>query len=588
MNRKDTNTRHSSTWVLLALLVAASFAVRVAAWGYWRTGAIESEGAEYARIAENLRNGVGYQGIVSPGPQLVFPPLFPVLIAGASLVTHDYELAGRLVALVLGALLPLPVFGIASRLFNRNAGFIAAALTLLHPVLVNLSFSVLSEGPYTTLFLAAVYVVVRALGHPSIKWWLLVGGAFGLAYLTRQEAMAAVLIAMVFALTATEGSAALRCKRAAAALGVFLLLALPEVILIYRATGKIRLEGKSTQFFALGQRMLAADANPGLDHATHDVQADEPSPAPNAPSWQSWEEKWAFYAVDSHLNVTGAAMRSHSDVVRETRIPPGALLHLVEKGVRQNAPRLVSRLSERWFGAPFLPALALLGVFRRPWRRPQAVSRMFVMLIAAAPVVATFSALWTQDRYYFVLIPFFCIWAGNGLLELGLWTKATLAAVGWTIPSLPAVSEYVIPGLIGLAMVIYPIPAVRDPQFIFAFSSPSTRVEKEVGLSVGQQQHPVRIMDLSIPLAFYAEAQWVMFPYCDAESALRFLDKQRVDYVVLRRGVVFTKYYGDWLNEGIPDSRAELLHLSPDAAARFVIYRWHSTARAGAGGQLGS
>lgn len=35
----------------------------------------------------------------------------------------------------MGALLPLPVFGIASRLFNRRVGFIAAMITLLHPLL---------------------------------------------------------------------------------------------------------------------------------------------------------------------------------------------------------------------------------------------------------------------------------------------------------------------------------------------------------------------------------------------------------------------------------------------------------------------
>jgi len=75
-------------WLLLSLIVTASFAVRVGALAYWGTGAIESKGAEYATIAENLSSDVGYvgyDGLVSPGPQLVFPALFPVLIVGASL-----------------------------------------------------------------------------------------------------------------------------------------------------------------------------------------------------------------------------------------------------------------------------------------------------------------------------------------------------------------------------------------------------------------------------------------------------------------------------------------------------------------------
>src|SRR6266849_1549294 len=126
-------------WVWLIFIVVASFAVRLGAWTYWQTGAIESEGAEYARIAENLRNGVGYVGLVTPGAQLNFNPLFPLLIAGTSFVTRNYELADRLVALVMRALLPLPVFGVASRLFDRRVGFIAAILTVLNPLLLNLS-----------------------------------------------------------------------------------------------------------------------------------------------------------------------------------------------------------------------------------------------------------------------------------------------------------------------------------------------------------------------------------------------------------------------------------------------------------------
>src|SRR5260370_16053691 len=104
----------------------------------------------------------------------------------------------------MGALLPLPVFGVGSRLFNRQVGFIAAALALLHPLLVHLSFTVFSEGPYTTLFLTAVYCVVRALNDSSTRNWLLVGTVFGLSYLVRTEATPGFGIALLFAFSATE------------------------------------------------------------------------------------------------------------------------------------------------------------------------------------------------------------------------------------------------------------------------------------------------------------------------------------------------------------------------------------------------
>ena len=53
------------------------------------------------------------------------------------------------------------------------------------------------------------------------------------------------------------------------------------------------------------------------------------------------------------------------------------------------------------------------------------------MLVPATAVVASFSVLWIFPRYYFVLVPFLLIWAANGLVEIGLWTKASLAAAHW-------------------------------------------------------------------------------------------------------------------------------------------------------------
>ena len=566
--------------VLLTLMVVASFAIRVAGWAYWGTGTIESEGAEYAKIAENLRNGVGYVGLVSPGPQVLFNPLFPLLIAGASFLTHNYEWAGRLVALVMGALLPLPVFGIASRLFNRRVGLIAGALTLLHPLLVHLSFVVYSEGPYATLLLSAVYLVLRALDDYSTRLWLLVGGAFGLCYLLRAEAFAAFAISVLFGLIATEGNRTVRGKRAAYAIVVFLALALPETIFIYKSTGKVLLEGKSTILFSYtGRRIWAAETKPGVDYVSAGGQHEVPSPASNTEGGypERWQGKWAFFGIDSQLKGTGTAMRPFAEVARETHIRLEDLFPLVARGLRQNIPGLFQMLSSGWLGAPLLPALALLGAFRRPWQGPQALTRLFVMLVAAAPVVATLFVLWSDPRYYFIFVPLLCIWAANGLFEVGLWIKASSAAAGWSILARPAVSQWIFPGLLGLAMIISPVKQVRT-LYLFSDSAPPSRVDKEVGLWIGRKQdRRVRIMDLSIPLSYHADAQQhVYFPYCTGELALRYLDAAQIDYVVLRRGGKFTQYYEDWLARGIPDHRAELLQLPSVAGdAKFVIYRWH-------------
>jgi 4-amino-4-deoxy-L-arabinose transferase-like glycosyltransferase len=570
------------SWILPFVLFSASFVIRAAAWSHWGTGTIESEGAEYAKIAENLRNGVGYVGLVSPGPQVLFNPLFPLLIAGVSFFTSNFELAGRIVSLFICSLLPLPVFGIASRLFNRRVGFVAAALTILHPLLVYLSFMVYSEGPYAVLLLSSVYLVVRALDGPSsTKMWLLIGATFGLTYLLRAEAFAAFSISIMFALFATVGTVAARLKQAACAVVVFLALAAPEVIFLHHETGKLALEAKTTILFSYaGRRILAAEKKPEVEYVSDGGRVEIPSRAPDMAGGypERWEEKWATYAIDSHLQETGFAIRPFVDIARETHVRPREMFPLIARGLRKGIPGLIGGLSARWMGAPLLPLLALIGVvFCRPWYGRRAVLRLFVALISAAPVLATLFVLWGDARYYFIFVPFLCIWAANGLVEIGLWVTASLGTVARGGFTRHAVFQWLVPGLLGTVMIIGSIkPAVS--LYEFSDSAMPTRVDKELGEWLGHRQDQgIRVMDLSLPLSYHADArQHVYFPYCTGDLALRYLDTAKVDYIVLRHGEKFTRYYEDWLTKGIPNHRAELLQLpSIRGAENYSIYAWH-------------
>src|ERR1700732_2587699 len=131
----------------LLLILLLAFALRLLS-ARFLMGSIDSEGAESARIAENLLNGNGYVGIAIPGTELMFPPLFPLLIAAVSLLTHQSETAGRLISVTMGTLLVLPVYFIALSLYNRRVSYVAAMLTACHPLLVGYSATVFSETTY--------------------------------------------------------------------------------------------------------------------------------------------------------------------------------------------------------------------------------------------------------------------------------------------------------------------------------------------------------------------------------------------------------------------------------------------------------
>src|SRR5437870_10108110 len=114
-------TEKNSSYAVLIVILFAAVLVRLA-WLTVQVVNIEGEGTVYARAAENLIKGKGLAGIsVAGGTDWMFPPLYPILIAGFSLVAGDFELAGRLASLIVGSCLVIPIYFIACRIYGRTA-----------------------------------------------------------------------------------------------------------------------------------------------------------------------------------------------------------------------------------------------------------------------------------------------------------------------------------------------------------------------------------------------------------------------------------------------------------------------------------
>jgi NADP-dependent 3-hydroxy acid dehydrogenase YdfG len=66
-----------------------------------------------------------------------------LLIAAVSLLTHQSELAGRLISVIMGTLLALPIYFITLHLYNRKVAHVAALFAACHPLLVESSGQVI-------------------------------------------------------------------------------------------------------------------------------------------------------------------------------------------------------------------------------------------------------------------------------------------------------------------------------------------------------------------------------------------------------------------------------------------------------------
>jgi hypothetical protein len=84
-------------------------------------------------------------------------------------------------------------------------------------------------------------------------------------------------------------------------------------------------------------------------------------------------------------------------------------------------------------------------------------------------------------------------------------------------------------------------------------------------------------MDGTPAIGFYAGASDWPLPYCNGETALRYIEKKNPDFIVLQsaNAGVFP-YVRDWLEKGIPDKRAQLVFqaTAPDGGIAQVYRRW--------------
>jgi 4-amino-4-deoxy-L-arabinose transferase-like glycosyltransferase len=533
--------------VLLALLVAAAAAVRI----YWlltHTAVIENEGGEYAHMAESLLSGKGYVGIMG-GPNLIYAPLFSILIAALSLVTHDSELAGRIVSLVAGSLLVLSLSLIALEIYGRRVALICSALVAFHPILVGYSSAVYNEILYSVLSITGIYFVLRAAKSLEIKHCILAGIFFGLAYDTRPEAIAYVFLTG-FALIAI--SLPRQCfKRGLLGVSIvamaFCLFAGPYVAFLSRHAGHFIVEGKSKLNFTIGTRF-----NSGMEY--------------NQAAWgiaPDLTEEGPLYKSYAYANYTPYS-QSFRDQIR---------YYLIR--AKKNASNLYQNILSAYFFGPFLLFFAAFGLFREAWDPERAIQESVLLLMFTFALMLAISVHLLQFRYSLPLLPLLLVWSSKGIEELSTWVLSTAAQLRLRLSGrwLAGVLQ------VGAVALTVALPMTMTRYIGDVQEGGARRLAlKSAGLWI-KNHHPgsKTIMDADVTaIPYYAQATMMVLPYADAPLALRYIHKKSPDFVVLASDTANLRpYITEWLEHGIPDSDATMVYKAgnpPDE--QVVVYRW--------------
>ena len=159
------------------------------------------------------------------------PPLYPLVLSVVSLVGGRSVLAHQTASCVLGSATVAVVALAGRRIAGPRVGLLAGAVAAFYPNLWLNDTQVMSETVYAltlALFLVAVY---RFHDRQSVASAALMGGAVGLAALTRTEALALiVIVAIPVVLVKSELPAGRRAVSAGAAVAAALVVLSPWAV----------------------------------------------------------------------------------------------------------------------------------------------------------------------------------------------------------------------------------------------------------------------------------------------------------------------------------------------------------------------
>lgn len=524
-----------TAWTLFAF--AAALVLRLV-WIFLWPLSIESEGVYYARIAENLLAGRGYVGAREAGKQLLYPPLFPWLIAGASAIVGNSELAGRIVSAVCGSLWVIPLMFITRSAFDEAAGLIAGIIGVVGPPLIAISGTVQSEPAYLIFQAAGVYFALQIWPTLPKRASYLAGICFGIAYLARPEA--SIYIALTALFIFLTGRTVLQLKSAARLILAFVLTILPYVVWLSIQTGSPRLEAKSVSNYVEATGW-AAHQPPGK----------------------------IFFAVDDQLNDVGLSNQSDLAMIQKTKLSMAKVFWLAMHGAGVNVMRLLSTIMEsRLFGGSIFLLLLGLG-FVSPTSDTNTLARRgFLFAAAIASIVPLFSLHAFHDRFVFAFLTLLLPFAAGGLVFLYRSLLSTLAS-GARLPALLSnalagtVTALVLIGYLGTQAhtMLHLETDARLPEQDITVQRGDVFV-KSLGKTI--QNYGVKnplVMDGTPAIGYYAGAADWPLPYCDSETAIRYIEKKAPDFVVLQSSKedVFP-YLKEWIEKGIPDQRIELIY----------------------------
>lgn len=524
--RERTRLSLSAAFVA-ALLVRAAVA--------WYCGAAQPQEVRYITIARGIISGQGFVGLDTRYPDIIQPPLYPMILAAAFLLPGPELAIARGISALMGALLVLTGGTIARRMLGDRAARRTGWLIAFYPLLSHMSGVAITESTFTTLVTSALLLLWTVLDAPpngarSRSFLICVGLLLGLAYLTRPEGLTYLAAAIFLVMVGQLVKSAPILARVRGALAILWLLlgfsvaATPYLVWVKSQTGR----------WLLAPKAVLVEVH----HAM--IQEGQR---------ENWKEPYTsplFYEhVRFSLNKDATAIRS-----REQFSSPGigvtqGLLASDEAGdVSLFEPKMAARMALRnlqeiylesakdGFVIPtFFLLLAGIGLVSRPWVGELLKATMITLVFFCA----SFSFLLThvESRFLYPALPYVLPWIAEGWRRVELWVLASVPGGGAVRA---AMRQRIIKGFVAVLLVLLSIPHLITE---VNHSSGRWAEHREMGLWVKSRSGPSPcIMGVAPVTAFYAGGKFEVLPYADLPEVVTYARHVGAEYLVIDRAEI--------------------------------------------------
>ena len=529
---------------VLVFIVAVSLVLRVALIRVDRI--VRWDEPDYLILGRHLFTGEGYT-VTGGIAELHYAPLFPITAGLLYPLTHDMKLNSDVCYVLFGTLALLPFYWLARRLFGLRVGLAATLFLCLYPPLTaSVPFwGTMLEPLYLFLIYTALCAVWKAWEEQSLASYVVSGALFGLAYLTKPEAI--VYFGWMFALLA-RASLWQRKESARRVLvgmlgGVlaFALVLSPYIAFLYRYTGNIMLSGKLGVTYVAGQG--AVDRDPGLyDRALSRLD-------------EAGEEIIWFSPDRFKYNIW--------DLIRAD--PRSFVLRMWK-----NLNTLESMLFTRKVFPFYFLGLVALGLLGAAWDRERAIKELF--LVASAVPVFIFLPFHIELRYFAPLLPLLLLWLAKGVAAFADWLLETWTNLrpGGRQSSYVSLSLFV---LLTAVMSLY-----------FGVLQPRVVREGLAGMNAGRRAAGLwlkentavdsLIMSRDTEVPFYAERHWSATPNEEYARYIAYVRKRGAQYVVVdeREVTIIRPQLEMLLEESSPPAGLRHAYTAHDPRGKTIVY----------------